>query len=74
MRRGDREKEKEKEKEKAASSSSSSSSPQPTNFTRAGNSMEIFLAMLADKDSMLRKVFLNLNVSEKYVLCVVFDF
>jgi hypothetical protein len=28
--------------------------------------MDVFLAMLADKDSSLRKVFQNLNVDERY--------
>ena len=38
----------------------------PSGFARAGG-MDVFLAMLADKDGALRKVFQNLNVDEQYV-------
>eukprot|EP00026_Physarum_polycephalum_P003321 Phypoly_transcript_03331.p1 GENE.Phypoly_transcript_03331~~Phypoly_transcript_03331.p1 ORF type:complete len:801 (+),score=138.01 Phypoly_transcript_03331:53-2455(+) len=74
----EREKEKEKEREKMRATTTSTTarpgSPlgarpgSPSNFGRAGGSaMDVFLAMLADKDASLKKVFQNLNVDERTV-------
>lgn len=43
------------------------SSPNPANFAKSGTTMEIFLAMLSDKDTLLKKTFSNLNVDDNIV-------
>lgn len=43
-------------------------SPTPTSFAgKPANTMEVFVAMLTDKDTLLRKVFSNLNVDENVI-------